>query len=377
MENAASKECPFCKEQIRKEAVKCRFCGEWLEERHQPKAGLISEQTPASQPSESDANRETIIQPVDGIKPTITTEAPVTESLAEEGKTTPTAQSAIQPDNKPLIPLFLIALWIFCYVMPLAIKNGASGFLGIALGTLSYCTTPGSLLALPILTIWFWSLRRKSLSAQTAGKSTQQAWLIVAMVVVVGVLAYASIRPALDTRAATQRRKLMASGVNPDALKGWEVLKRDQKLGDPATGLTPAAKKRMREMIALQLRGSFAAFTNLSVDLKGDDHERLIVACNNMNPTTKNVREALEQADGDFWNRMRLFDFSELVITGTNYSETISKSKFKEWSRDYDTYVLTRLPCTRINFLTLVGMNSIRSCKKHYAKISRRRSTVE
>jgi hypothetical protein len=32
MENDAFKACPFCKEQIRKEAVKCRFCGEWLEQ---------------------------------------------------------------------------------------------------------------------------------------------------------------------------------------------------------------------------------------------------------------------------------------------------------------------------------------------------------
>jgi hypothetical protein len=33
MENDALKICPFCKEQIRNEAVKCRYCGEWLEEK--------------------------------------------------------------------------------------------------------------------------------------------------------------------------------------------------------------------------------------------------------------------------------------------------------------------------------------------------------
>jgi vacuolar-type H+-ATPase subunit H len=32
MENDGFKICPFCKEKIRKEAVKCRFCGEWLEQ---------------------------------------------------------------------------------------------------------------------------------------------------------------------------------------------------------------------------------------------------------------------------------------------------------------------------------------------------------
>src|SRR5664280_1120710 len=31
-EGAGLKICPFCKEQIREEAVKCRFCGEWLGE---------------------------------------------------------------------------------------------------------------------------------------------------------------------------------------------------------------------------------------------------------------------------------------------------------------------------------------------------------
>ena len=35
MEDASFKVCPFCKEKIRKEAVKCRFCGEWLEQSEQ------------------------------------------------------------------------------------------------------------------------------------------------------------------------------------------------------------------------------------------------------------------------------------------------------------------------------------------------------
>ena len=36
MEDGEFKKCPFCKEQIRKEAVKCRFCGEWLEHNVEP-----------------------------------------------------------------------------------------------------------------------------------------------------------------------------------------------------------------------------------------------------------------------------------------------------------------------------------------------------
>jgi hypothetical protein len=43
MEDDGFKICPFCKEKIRKEAVKCRFCGEWLEEIFQPKSESLTQ----------------------------------------------------------------------------------------------------------------------------------------------------------------------------------------------------------------------------------------------------------------------------------------------------------------------------------------------
>ena len=268
---------------------------------------------------------------------TTTSEASTLESSAGQVGAT----DKLQPKGHPLIPLFFIALLIIGYVVPLAIKNGASGFLGIILGTLSYCTTPESLLVLAALGTWFWIAQRKILFAQTLGETLKRSfWPIIVMCLFLVAVACVTIHPALESQAIARRQNLLASGVNTDALKGWEVMKRDHQLGNTASGLTPAAKKRMREMTALQWKGSLAAFTNLNVELQGDDHDKLVFSFSNVEPTiATNLPRLLQKADNDFWNRMRFFNFKEVIFAGNNYYESILESKFSQWSNGYEAYI--------------------------------------
>jgi hypothetical protein len=61
--------CPFCKEKIRKEAVKCRFCGEWLEQSEQAHANSSTNETvPTPLPIQNespapDKNKNEIVAP--------------------------------------------------------------------------------------------------------------------------------------------------------------------------------------------------------------------------------------------------------------------------------------------------------------------------
>jgi hypothetical protein len=344
MGSADLKECPFCKEQIRKEAIKCRFCGEWLEERSLPKLELKEEHDNKTPPCLPQSNQEPS-GPTAGIDAT----TPAEESSPAEAPAVQVPTSNGVPYKlpilqNPLVPLLLMAWWILEQAVPQAIKNGASGVVGIVLDTISYCTTPLSLLVLFLLGIWLWNVRLTKYSYTPHSKLSKTSInvLFALGVCLLILLAYTNIySPVASSRAKAQHQTSSGPVSNPNALNGWEVLKKGQPLGDASTGLTPAAKKRMRELLALRLKGSLAQVTNLLVDLQGPDHDKLVFSFSNVDPTVaSNLPHAIEEVDPDFWNEMRFSNFKEVVFAGAAQYESIPESKFSQRSHGYEAFVI-------------------------------------
>jgi hypothetical protein len=408
------KSCPFCKEQIRTAAVKCRFCGEWLERPAQQAPGLCpperpvavgeppSPQSPTSapgtgevvsgalEPSETkpskegngmdsmrtwlqqhdsgvgssnaagernqkqqessasiqlESNKEVTNLPTD-LSTTASPQKPSTPvpSLAQV-EPTESQPHAPQRGLGPLLPLFFICFCILGYVAPMAIRNGASGAIGIALGTLSYCTTPGSIVVLPILAIWFWTAHRKRSLAYTVGEVVRRPGsplllTIAATLALIGG-SYANIKAAFEARNVAQRQKLSGLGVKLDRFKDWEVAKgADQSAVDARLGFPAAQKKRMREAFALNLIGVLASVPNANVELQGPEHDKLLLSSPALDATTaSNMPPLLRTADADFWNRVRFLGFSEFIFSGSNYYYSIPATEFALWGNGYETFV--------------------------------------
>lgn len=130
-------------------------------------------------------------------------------------------------------------------------------------------------------------------------------------------------------------------GFNPNAISDWAVMKR----GAPATegdesGLSADQKQRMRELLALALKGGLGAQQNpIQVNLSGEKHDVLEFRWPQMTAALQGelIRE-FETADTNFWNAMRLLDFEGVAFVGETYRKQLSKMDFIRYSKGYDKY---------------------------------------
>jgi hypothetical protein len=111
-------------------------------------------------------------------------------------------------------------------------------------------------------------------------------------------------------------------------------------LGTEADGITPQAKKRMREMFALELSGAMQKQNNpIHVDIIGDNHDVLLLQLPLMSDAVSD--EFLNRPsddNGNFWNGMRLMNFSQIVFSGDHYRKVVTREEIVSYSKNYDKY---------------------------------------
>jgi len=106
--------------------------------------------------------------------------------------------------------------------------------------------------------------------------------------------------------------------------------------------LSPSAKQRGRTNLALALRGGLKTQRNpIEVEIAGNTDDILVFRSGGMDAATANTLLDSFRQDpaANFWNSLRLFSFNEVVFRGDNYQQSVPRSQFIQWSRNYEQYV--------------------------------------
>lgn len=259
---------------------------------------------------------------------------------------------------------WFIALFIFNVASHWS-QNADKGGLYILLQALGQLTTPVALILSAAVVYGILSSGeteptdsesrtwKKQLFSHNAFHTAYILGATVVMVIVIGLLVAWLPRGGTNqvvNRSAQSNSQAGETSANPHALDGYELMSKSQgELGTEEDGLSPQAKKRMREALALQLAGGFQKQNNpIHVDIAGDNHDVLLFQLPSMNDETANeLIQEFAQGDGNFWNGVRLMNYSQIVFSGGGFKKIVTRQEFIGYGKDYDKYIAAFLKATK------------------------------
>jgi hypothetical protein len=161
--------------------------------------------------------------------------------------------------------------------------------------------------------------------------------------VLIGTLAVVSVSELLivwPSRSATPQVQI--ARLNPTALDNEESGSNTKDgAGNYEDGLSSETKKSMRERFALNAAVGMREKKNpIRIDIVGDNVDVLQFQLPSMNEGLANglIRD-LGRGDANFWNGVRLMDFSQIVFSGDNFKKIVTRKEIIAYSQDYNKYM--------------------------------------
>jgi hypothetical protein len=158
----------------------------------------------------------------------------------------------------------------------------------------------------------------------------------------IGSLAVLSVSELLVVRSSRSlTHQVQEATLNPTALDIQDLgSKTKTDTGNEEDVLSSETKKRMRETFAFNTGVGMREQKNpIRIDIVGDNSDVLQFQFPSMNKDLADglIRD-LGRGDANFWNGIRLMDFSQIVFSGDNFKKIVNKKEIIGYSRDYDKY---------------------------------------